>query len=179
MAGGRYAHLDSDDERLPDGMTRVGYDADTGVYTYRDAADGSYWEGAPGCQYGRLARVSGGGLDDGDDDDARHPFLDAKEPPHVSWRHDLMPLLNFGLLVGLSLLLLFWYLHRAAAKAEQQDAPPVPVCAAGDASVTVHKGDTCWGLAEASGVALQELLARNEAIDCDRLVVGSRLCLPG
>ncbi|SPQ22678.1 48f9a77f-bdbc-45b7-8cf8-497a92e24739 [Thermothielavioides terrestris] len=53
---GRWSHLDSDDERLPDGMVRVGYDADTQVYTYRDR-DGSYWEGAPGCKYGRLYRV--------------------------------------------------------------------------------------------------------------------------
>jgi hypothetical protein len=53
---GRWSHLDSDEERLPEGMTRVGYDADTQVYTYRDS-DGSYWEGAPGCQYGTLHRV--------------------------------------------------------------------------------------------------------------------------
>lgn len=54
---GRWSHLDTDDERLPEGMARVGYDADTQVYTYRDS-DGSYWEGAPGCQYGKLQRVS-------------------------------------------------------------------------------------------------------------------------
>ncbi|KAL2128354.1 hypothetical protein VTI74DRAFT_9295 [Chaetomium olivicolor] len=53
---GRWSHLDTDEERLPEGMTRVGYDADTQVYTYRDS-DGSYWEGAPGCQYGKLHRV--------------------------------------------------------------------------------------------------------------------------
>ncbi|KAK3331708.1 hypothetical protein B0T19DRAFT_85709 [Cercophora scortea] len=55
---GRWAHLDTDEERLPDGMTRVGYDADTQVYTYRDT-DGSYWEGAPGSQYGRMHCVKG------------------------------------------------------------------------------------------------------------------------
>ncbi len=54
---GRWSHLDSDEERLPSGMTRVGYDADTQVYTFRDASDGSYWEGAPGCRYGKLHRV--------------------------------------------------------------------------------------------------------------------------
>jgi hypothetical protein len=37
-------------------MTRVGYDADTQIYTYRDS-DGSYWEGAPGVRYGKLHRV--------------------------------------------------------------------------------------------------------------------------
>lgn len=53
---GRWSHLDTDEERLPEGMSRVGYDADTQVYTYRDAA-GEYWEGAPGVQYGKLFRV--------------------------------------------------------------------------------------------------------------------------
>lgn len=52
---GRWSHLDTDDERLPDGMTRVGYDADTQTHTFRDA-DGSLWRGAPGCQYGRMLR---------------------------------------------------------------------------------------------------------------------------
>lgn len=53
---GRWSHLDTDEERLPDGMTRVGYDGDTQIYTYQDN-DGSYWEGAPGVKYGRLYRV--------------------------------------------------------------------------------------------------------------------------
>jgi len=53
---GRWSHLDSDEERLPPGMTRIGYDADTQIYTYRDS-DGSHWEGAPGCKYGKLHRV--------------------------------------------------------------------------------------------------------------------------
>lgn len=52
----RRDYLDTDEERLPEGMTRIGYDADTQVYTYRDS-DGSLWEGAPGCRYGRLQRV--------------------------------------------------------------------------------------------------------------------------
>jgi hypothetical protein len=34
-------------------MKRVGYDADTQVYTYRDQ-DGSLWEGSPGQRYGVL-----------------------------------------------------------------------------------------------------------------------------
>jgi len=54
---GRWSYLDTDAERLPEGMTRVGYDADTQVYRYLDTTDGSYWEGAPGCRYGKLFRV--------------------------------------------------------------------------------------------------------------------------
>ena len=53
---GRWSHLDTDEERLPDGMTRIGYDADSQTYTYRDS-DGSTWEGAPGNQYGKLFKV--------------------------------------------------------------------------------------------------------------------------
>ncbi|KAK3369249.1 hypothetical protein B0T24DRAFT_357335 [Lasiosphaeria ovina] len=52
---GRWSHLDTDEERLPPGMTRVGYDADTQIYTYRDT-DGIIWEGVPGSQYGTLHR---------------------------------------------------------------------------------------------------------------------------
>ena len=52
MSGKTY--LDSDKERLPDGMTRIGYDADTQVYSYYDATDNTYWRGAPGRQYGTL-----------------------------------------------------------------------------------------------------------------------------
>lgn len=54
---GRWSQFDTDEERLPEGMRRVAYDADTQIYTYRDDTDGSYWEGAPGVQYGKLFRV--------------------------------------------------------------------------------------------------------------------------
>jgi hypothetical protein len=57
---GRWAHLDTDEERLPEGMIRIGYDADRQVYTYRDRHDQSIWEGAPGCKYGRLHQISRG-----------------------------------------------------------------------------------------------------------------------
>ena len=39
-------------------MRRIGYDADTQTYTYRDA-DGSLWEGAPGARYGKLTQIEG------------------------------------------------------------------------------------------------------------------------
>lgn len=55
---GRWSYLDSDEERLPEGMTRVGYDADEGVYLFRDA-DGSCWQGVPGRRYGPMYRVRG------------------------------------------------------------------------------------------------------------------------
>lgn len=54
---GRWKDLDTDAERLPENMTRIGYDADTQVYTYRDNTDGTIWEGAPGATYGKLFPV--------------------------------------------------------------------------------------------------------------------------
>lgn len=56
---GRRSYYDTDEERLPEGMTRIGYDADTETYTFRDA-DGSIWESAPGSRYGNLTKISNG-----------------------------------------------------------------------------------------------------------------------
>jgi hypothetical protein len=55
---GRWSHYDTDEERLPDGMRCVGYDADTQIYSFRDR-DGNLWEGAPGARYGKMWQVQG------------------------------------------------------------------------------------------------------------------------
>lgn len=178
----RFVSYDSDEERLPEGMTRVGYDADSQVYTFRDA-DGSYWESAPGCRYGQLTRVgcgSGPGYDDADTE----PFLvsEAAQPEGVSWRHELMPLLNFGVLIGLCLLLFFWCLHWSASDEEAPAGAPGAAaaadCGADGVPYTIRAGDTCWALATARGVGVDEVLARNRGLDCDRLAVGAAVCLP-
>lgn len=52
----RFAEYDTDEDNLPQGMTRIGYDADTETYTF-SSADGSIWEGSPGSRYGNLTRV--------------------------------------------------------------------------------------------------------------------------
>lgn len=44
-----------DDYRLPEGMKRVGYDADTQRYTFRDQS-GQHWIGPEGSQYGELTK---------------------------------------------------------------------------------------------------------------------------
>lgn len=109
----RWSHYDTDEERLPEGMTRVGYDADTQVYTYRDA-DGSYWEGAPGSQYGRLTKVSNadGQPVESDDEHDEERAEELRRWEQTSWRTEMMPLLNFLLLVGLFLLAVFWFVTR-------------------------------------------------------------------
>ena len=85
---GYKADLDYDNDRLPHGMTRVGYDADTQIYTYRDS-DGSYWEGPPGSRYGTLYRVSKAAAprmpsfsvpDDDDDDEEEADETPASSP---------------------------------------------------------------------------------------------------
>lgn len=52
----RFAEYDNDEDNLPQGMTRIGYDADTETYTF-SSADGTIWEGSPGSRYGNLTRV--------------------------------------------------------------------------------------------------------------------------
>lgn len=172
----RFSRYDTDEERLPDGMTRVGYDADTQVYTFQDS-DGSYWESAPGNQYGQLTRVSGGSSDDDDTE----PFLVSDQSyPRPSWRAELMPLLNFGVLVGLCLLALFWYLHIAAAPSgEPSDKNAPKITCAGDAKVhTVEKGDSCWSIADHRGISVDDIVQLNEGLDCQILRVGSQICVP-
>jgi len=65
---GRWTQYDEDDYRLPEGMKRIGYDADTMQYCFRDR-DGSMWQGAEGADYGEMTRVDRDRLVLGDDDD--------------------------------------------------------------------------------------------------------------
>jgi hypothetical protein len=46
---------EQDDCRLPEGMKRVGYDADSGKYLFRDK-DGCLWEGQEGARFGEMTR---------------------------------------------------------------------------------------------------------------------------
>ena len=172
----RRSRYDSNDERLPEGMTRVGYDADTQVYTYQDA-DGSLWESAPGCEYGQLTCV-GSAPDQGDHDTDASPFLgEGQSHQGPSWRAEMMPLLNFGIIIGLCLLLLFWYLHWAAAPSESKDVFP-KVCAGNSVVYSVQKGDTCWDLADVRGMSVDDIQALNPHLDCEKLQSGTEICLP-
>ncbi|OAQ74196.1 peptidoglycan-binding LysM domain-containing protein [Pochonia chlamydosporia 170] len=168
----RFSRYDTDEERLPEGMTRVGYDADTQVYTFKDA-DGSYWESAPGCQYGQLTRVGDGHPDDASDTE---PFLSHNDmSPSKSWRTELMPLLNFGVIIGVALLGLFWYLHYAASGGDNNAQP---LCHPGTSPYAVRQDDTCWAIGHDRGISVDDILRNNKGLDCDRLNVGSVICLP-
>ena len=166
----RFSHYDTDEERLPEGMTRVGYDADTQVYTFRDAADGSYWESAPGCQYGQLTRVGQGPPPPPPSSGGGYQPADGYQPK-PSWRHELRPLLNFGMIIGLFLIFVFWFLHWSTTEDKL-------VCGDGTTGYTIHSGDTCWAIAESRGVAVDDLLRLNEGLKCDKLQIGSQICVP-
>lgn len=44
----------TNEDRLAYGMVRIGYNADTSCYKFRDTNDGSVWKGSPGWEYGGL-----------------------------------------------------------------------------------------------------------------------------
>ncbi|KAI0408568.1 carbohydrate-binding module family 50 protein [Xylaria palmicola] len=179
----RWSEYDTDEERLPEGMQRIGYDADTQVYTFRDA-DGSVWESAPGSQYGQLRRVAGSTLPSyGDDDENTSPAQPLAYDGlggaggggrAASWRQEMMPLLNWFLLVGLFLLVVVWFISGAS-----RGGPAVVRSCGDDASAyEVRAGDTCWAIAEAKSVSVDALLESNEGLDCDKLSIGETVCVP-
>jgi len=53
---GRWTQYDEDSYRLPEGVTRTAYDADTGRYTFRDQ-EGHIYRGAPRVKYGPMERI--------------------------------------------------------------------------------------------------------------------------
>ncbi|KAI1491013.1 hypothetical protein F5X96DRAFT_507074 [Biscogniauxia mediterranea] len=170
---GRWSQYDTDEERLPEGMQRIGYDADSQTYTFRDA-DGSIWESAPGNRYGRLHRVSSAPYGD-DEDSTEPPFPPVPAGPHASWRQEMMPLLNWFLLVGLFLLLVFWFIsRRGRGGGHDLDV----TCGDQSSLYTIRPGDTCWGIAEDKSLSLDALLRENQGLDCDRLEIGGKICVP-
>ncbi|KAI1331103.1 carbohydrate-binding module family 50 protein [Xylariaceae sp. FL0255] len=178
---GRWSEYDTDAERLPEGMQRIGYDADDQTYTFRDA-DGSIWESAPGNRYGQLRRVTTTLPSYGDDEEEEasatqplNPFTSEPTPEPASWRQEMMPLLNWFLLIGVCLLAFFWYLTRGTGGGNNVVSRK---CAQDDTPYVVTSGDTCWAIAEAKSVPLEVLTQANEGIDCDLLVVGETICIP-
>ncbi|KAI8625305.1 carbohydrate-binding module family 50 protein [Xylariaceae sp. FL1651] len=175
---GRWSQYDTDEERLPEGMQRIGYDADDQTYTFRDA-EGGIWESAPGNRYGQLHRVTatlppysenGEGM-------ATQPLpstVRAGSGRKASWRQEMMPLLNWFLLVSLFLLLVFWFISRGSTGGPES----VKNCGDKGTPYEIKAGDTCWAIAEAKLVPLENLLRENEGLDCDKLIIGNTICVP-
>ncbi|RMZ66547.1 peptidoglycan-binding domain [Pyrenophora seminiperda CCB06] len=109
---GRWTDMDSDAGRLPSGFERLGYDADTQTYTFRDA-DGNLYESEPGNRYGEL-RATG----------QRYSFDSEAEAEAQSMqqvRHELMEngnteavrmMMPFALIVLVFLILVFTVVVR-------------------------------------------------------------------
>jgi LysM repeat protein len=168
----RFSQYDSDAERLPEGMSRTGYDADTQRYQYQDA-DGSSWQGPPGSRYGRLERVH---QNDDDHYTPTDPFLAQDEERQLqrgqreSWRY----MLPFFLLCAVFVLLLFYYIGRPPAAT----TPPPVVCHQHSTAHVVKDGDTCWSIAQKYGATVDVLKRENARLDCDRLQIGQSVCVP-
>ncbi|GAW22245.1 hypothetical protein ANO14919_117810 [Xylariales sp. No.14919] len=175
----RWSEYDTDEERLPEGMQRIGYDADTQTYTFRDA-QGAIWESTPGNRFGHLQRVN---------DTTRPPYSEDNESSptqpltymrpeesgrRASWRQEMMPLLNWFLLVGLFLLVVIWFISQGSKGSTEV----VRSCDDNATPYKIKAGDTCWAVAEAKSVSLDTLLENNEGLDCDKLSVGEVICVP-
>ncbi|KAI1813922.1 carbohydrate-binding module family 50 protein [Poronia punctata] len=178
----RWSEYDTDEERLPEGMKRIGYDADTQTYTFRDA-EGHLWESAPGNRYGELRRVAttstlpSYGEDDGDSSPnaplASYPGPSASYG-QPSWRAEMMPLLNWFLIVGLFLIALLWFISRSPKSSTEV----VQSCSDATTRLKIRPGDTCWAIAEERSISLDALLSENKGLDCDKLSVGETVCVP-
>lgn len=200
---------DDDEDRLPEGMARVGYDADTQVYTFRDT-DGSLWEGPPGCEYGHLTKVANAPKSpshssdvdveagDGSTHDQPPPSYDESEAAmpflnHTAynssdrwtggggssryimakhWRAELMPLLNFFMILALFLAGLFWFLGWMTSSAHSLS------CGSGAHAHQIQKGETCWGIAQMHEIDVDKLREANGGLNCDLLRVGAAICVP-
>ncbi|CAK3844153.1 Hypothetical predicted protein [Lecanosticta acicola] len=160
---GRYELLDSDEQRLPEGMQRVGYDADTQTYTYRDS-DGSYWEGEEGNRYGTLHRA--GTRSSPNQPPIGQPI--SQRTIAEDWRY----LAPFMVIVIVVLLSLFRFLDSAST-------PALPTCSSPDMEAyRITKGDTCWDLAQVRGTTVDGLKVANPGLNCDRLLPGYGICVP-
>jgi len=77
---GRWTQFNEDATRLPVGMQRIGYDADTAQYTFSDR-EGNIYMGPPHEEYGKLSlvRKNSNPASPTDDDDRPHAFASDSE----------------------------------------------------------------------------------------------------
>ncbi|KAI9067166.1 carbohydrate-binding module family 50 protein [Trametes sanguinea] len=192
---GRWTQYDEDSTRLPAGMTRVGYDSDTGRYCFRDR-DGSLWEGPEGAEYGEMRRVGYAPVvtadhapQDDDDEEAEigvsSSRADGYRPLAVDdgttqARHTTRTdsayrvILPFFLIVAAVLLLVFRLVHSSTPMIP----PETTRCSGANEAYTVVRGDTCWELSQTRGCTVQDILNANEGLKCEALRPGQAICLP-
>lgn len=154
-----HAYEDEDEYRLPEGLQRVGYDADTQTYTFQ-SSDGTIYSGLPGNRYGKIVPASQ--LTDIDQEEI---VRDNRE----AWRY----MLPFFLLVIAFLFFLVappWRRNFGQSPSIQCDDTSFPY--------EISSGETCWRIADTLSTNVEHLKSINPGLDCDRLQIGSAICVP-
>ncbi|KAF8079240.1 hypothetical protein FPV67DRAFT_1403221 [Lyophyllum atratum] len=183
---GRWTQYDEDAYRLPEGMKRTGYDADTGRYYFQDR-DGSIWQGAEGAEFSEMVRVSAApaatSQDHEDDVEAAPPTRNdgyqplPRDAARISYQNAntnsaYRTLLPFFLIVAVVLLLAWRVLISPAL------STPPSACPKHAKAYWVQPGDTCWEIANKHGSTLEVLREMNSKVDCAALMPGTTICLP-
>jgi hypothetical protein len=170
-----------DEYRLPEGMKRIGYDADTQCYTFRDA-EGNFFESAPGSRYGELRPA--GHIPQATEYTPPEDMEERNQLVERDHRTAVRTMLPFALLVFVFLLLVFRMTNGGFSGSDKTradaNAAQVLDCHDGSRQIQIEKGDTCWAFAQERGLGVAELLALggNEEVDCNRLRVGQGMCVP-
>jgi len=203
---GRWTQYDEDDYRLPEGMKRIGYDADSGRYYFRDS-DGSFWQGGAGASFGEMTKVRSlppsvvVDAEEGDDGEAhqqRRGGDDLEASPRTrnggyqllteDHTRPMIPTKSIKInpsayrtlfpffLIIAVVLLLVWRL--IVSPALSSNAPTTKKCPEGTSSHWIQPGDNCWELARANGWTLEKFKEVNPKVVCDPLTPGTSVCLP-
>jgi hypothetical protein len=154
-------------------MERIGYDADTQCYTFRDAS-GALYESAPGSRYGELRPYGQPTQYTPEETDERKNIVEKSN------RDAVRSMLPFALLVFVFLLVMFRVVNGGFGGAANHGDTQVLGCSEGSHQIQVEKGDTCWKIAENYSLGVEELLGMegNGKVDCDKLKIGQGICVP-
>ncbi|PPR02362.1 hypothetical protein CVT24_011706 [Panaeolus cyanescens] len=202
---GRWSQYDEDEYRLPEGMKRIGYDADSGRYLFRDT-DGSIWQGPQGSQFGEMTlvdRMPSSVLPNIDEDDAEvvHGDLEASSPRNGSYRllsgdnsrpmvqsskihitaQSYRTLFPFFLLIAVVLLLIYRLILSPSlfpSSSSSQSAYSAPSCPDGTSPYFIQPGESCWEVSRKRGWSHERFKEANLNIKCEKLMPGTTVCVP-
>jgi len=187
---GRWTQYDEDEYRL--GMKRVGYDADTQRYYYRNDS-GAIWAGAEGAEYGEMTRVSNiptsisnASSSRSDSDIEAAPASSRSDgyqlltaDPSRTMAHKAQintgayrTLFPFFLIIAV-VLLLIWRLILYPGL-----SVPTKKCPEGTKAYWVQPGDSCWEISNAHKCSFEKFKELNPKVECDPLMPGTSVCLP-
>ncbi|KAJ8520883.1 hypothetical protein ONZ45_g2346 [Pleurotus djamor] len=177
---GRWTQYDEDEYRLPAGVKRVGYDADTGRYYFRSG--NQLYQGPEGSEFGQLTPVSSApiSISNNDDDDLEatpsrpdgyQPLATDGFPGFRNANSPYRILFPFFLGIGV-ILLLIWRLIVYPGL-----SPPPPPCQNSRLYIA-QPGDNCWEIAQTFHCPWEEFKELNTKVDCEHLMPGTSICVP-